>query len=95
MSPEAPEGWRVGVLFSRSGTTAITETEHFNGTMLAVEEINAAGGVNGRPIIPVSYDPGSENSAYRALARRMLADDEIDIIFGGSMSIRLQTQLTY
>ena len=71
MSPSSRDGWRVGVLFSRSGTTAVTETEHYNGTLLAIEEINAAGGVLGRPIIAVSRDPGSDNDTYRALARRI------------------------
>jgi ABC-type branched-subunit amino acid transport system substrate-binding protein len=48
----APAGdpWRVGVLFSRSGVTAISESEHFYGTVLAIEEINRAGGVLGRQI---------------------------------------------
>ncbi len=34
--------WRVGVLFSRTGLTAVTETEHFLGTALAIQEINQA-----------------------------------------------------
>ena len=93
MSPSSRDGWRVGVLFSRSGTTAVTETEHYNGTLLAIEEINAAGGVLGRPIIAVSRDPGSDNDSYRALARRMLSEDEIDIIFGCSMSGSRKTVL--
>lgn len=78
--------WRVGVLFSRSGATEITESEHFFGTALAIEEINKAGGVLGKPIVPVAYDPGGDNSAYRNLARRLLTDDDVNIIFGGSMS---------
>jgi ABC-type branched-subunit amino acid transport system substrate-binding protein len=39
--------WRIGVLFSRTGLTAVTETEHFLGTALAIQEINQAGGVIG------------------------------------------------
>jgi branched-chain amino acid transport system substrate-binding protein len=78
--------WRVGVLFSRSGATEITESEHFFGTALAIEEINKAGGVLGKPIVPVAYDPGGDNSAYRSLARRLLTDDDVNVIFGGSMS---------
>ncbi|BCH61988.1 amino acid ABC substrate-binding protein (plasmid) [Agrobacterium vitis] len=78
--------WRVGVLFSRSGITQITETEHFFGTALAVEEINEAGGVLGKPIVPVAHDPGGDNTAYRNLARRLLTDDDVNIIFGCSMS---------
>jgi urea transport system substrate-binding protein len=78
--------WRVGVLFSRSGVTEITETEHFCGTVLAIEEINSIGGVLGKPIVPVAYDPGGDNAAYRNLARRLLTHDDVSIIFGTSMS---------
>ena len=78
--------WRVGLLFSRSGVTQVTESEHFFGTVLAIEEINAAGGVLGKLIAPVAYDPGGDNAAYRAFARRLLTDDDVSIIFGGSMS---------
>ena len=78
--------WRVGVLFSRSGVSGITETEHFLGTALAIEEINNAGGVLGRPIEPICYDPAGDTDAYRALARRMLAEDGVEVVFGCSLS---------
>ena len=71
--------WRVGVLFSRSGVSGITETEHFLGTALAIEEINTAGGVLGRPIVPICYDPAGDTDAYRAYARRMLAEDGAEV----------------
>ncbi len=86
MSAKTQEPWRVGMLFSRTGVSSVNETEHFFGTALAIEEINAAGGVLGRPIEPVCYDPGGHSDAYRGLARRLLADDGIDVIFGCSLS---------
>src|SRR5579883_3585733 len=78
--------WRVGVLFSRSGATAVSETEHFFGTALAVEEINNGGGVLGRPIEPVVYDPASDPLTYRRYAERLLGDDGVNVIFGCSTS---------
>ena len=78
--------WKVGVLFSRSGVTGLTESEHFFGTALAIEEINAAGGVRGRPIEPLCLDPAGDPGAYRVLARRMLADEGLGVIFGCSLS---------
>ena len=56
----AETGWRVGVLFSRTGVTAATESEHFFGTVLAIEEVNAAGGVDGAC---VRGHPGRRGSA--------------------------------
>ncbi|TYC52862.1 transporter substrate-binding protein [Rhodobacterales bacterium] len=78
--------WRVGVLFSKSGVTEITETEHLQGTLLAIEEINAAGGVGGRLVEPVVYDPEADSAMYRHMARDLLAEEEVNVIFGCSMS---------
>jgi len=78
--------WRVGVLFSRSGATAVSETEHFFGTALAIEELNNAGGILGRPIEPVVYDPTSDPLSYRRYAERLLGDDGVNVIFGCSTS---------
>ncbi|TXN01655.1 MULTISPECIES: transporter substrate-binding domain-containing protein [unclassified Methylobacterium] len=86
--------WRVGVLFSRSGVSGITETEHFLGTALAIEEINTAGGVLGRPIEPICYDPAGDNDAYRSYARRMLAEDGAEVIFGCSLSASRKSVLS-
>ena len=86
MPDDDPSSWKIGILFSRSGVTGLTETEHFLGTALAVEEINAAGGVRGRPIEPLCLDPAGDPHAYRALARRMLADEGVGVIFGCSLS---------
>ena len=80
------EPWRVGVLFSRTGVTHLTESEHFCGTVLAIEEINRSGGVLGRPIDAVAYDPASDEAEYQRLATRLLADDGISVIFGCSTS---------
>lgn len=79
-------GWRIGVLYSRSGVTGTTESQHFFGTVLAVEEINELGGVLGRPLAPVVYDPRSDAEEYRRLAARLLLDDEVSVIFGGCTS---------
>ena len=80
------EGWRVGVLYSRTGVTSATESEHFFGTVLAIEEVNAAGGIDGRRLDPVAYDPRSDADEYRRLATRMLQEDDVTVIFGCSTS---------
>ncbi|WP_370878326.1 transporter substrate-binding domain-containing protein [Variovorax paradoxus] len=85
MSTSASD-WRIGVLFSRSGATGVTESEHFFGTALAIEEINAMGGVLDRKLAPVVYDPKGDSAEYRRLATRLLIDDEVNVIFGCSRS---------
>ncbi|UFZ06803.1 transporter substrate-binding domain-containing protein [Bradyrhizobium ontarionense] len=78
--------WRVGVLFSRSGLMEVTESEHFFGTALAIQEINEAGGVLGREIEVIAYDPGSQPETFRKLADRLLTEDGASVIFGCSTS---------
>jgi ABC-type branched-subunit amino acid transport system substrate-binding protein len=74
--------WRVGVLFSSSGFMAVIEETQLRGTLLAIEEINAAGGVNGREIVPRLYDPASEAAAFGHYAKRLMVEDDVTTIFG-------------
>jgi ABC-type branched-subunit amino acid transport system substrate-binding protein len=74
--------WRVGVLFSQSGVLAVIEETQLRATLLAIDEINRAGGVNGREIVPVIYDPQSEAQAYALCAKRLMIEDGITMIFG-------------
>lgn len=74
--------WRVGVLFSRTGHMAIIEETQLRGTLLAIEEINENGGVNGRELVATIYDPASEDELYAHFARKMLTEDGITNIFG-------------
>lgn len=78
--------WPVGILYSRSGVTGVTESEHFLGTALAIEEINSLGGVLGCPLAPTAYDPRGDSDEYRRLANRLLIEDDINVIFGCSRS---------
>jgi branched-chain amino acid transport system substrate-binding protein len=77
---------KVGVLYSETGVTAAIETSQLLGTLLAIEEINEAGGINGRQILPIHYDPQSDPPRYRMLAERLIAIDNVKVIFGCYMS---------
>ena len=76
------EPWRVGVLFSNSGFMAVIEETQLRGTLLAIDAINAAGGVNGREILPILYNPASEASAFGQYAKRLMTVDDVTTIFG-------------
>lgn len=77
---------RLGVLFSETGVTSVIETSERIGTMLAVEEINEAGGVNGRPVQLISYDPQSRPGRYQQIAERLILEDGVRVILGCYMS---------
>ncbi len=81
-SAKTSEPWRVGVLFSRSGFMAVIEDTQLRGTLTAIDELNEAGGINGRPIEPVIYDPASETAAFGRYAKKLMVEDGITTIFG-------------
>lgn len=74
--------WRVGVLFSKTGFMSVIEETQLRGTLIAIDEINDRGGVNGRPIEPIVYDPGSEIRSYGQYAKRLMVEDGVSTIFG-------------
>jgi branched-chain amino acid transport system substrate-binding protein len=80
--PSTGEPWRVGVLFSKTGFMSVIEETQLRGTLLAIHEINERGGVHGRPIKPVIYDPSSESSAFGRYAKKLMVDDGVTTIFG-------------
>ncbi len=86
MSKTSNEPIRVGMLFSQTGVTSNIENSERLGTLLAVDEVNAAGGINGRELQLVSYDPQSRPSTYSALASELILEDRVKIILGCYMS---------
>ena len=54
------DGIKVGILHSSSGTMAISENSVIDAEKLAIDEINQAGGVLGKQIIPIVEDGASD-----------------------------------
>lgn len=80
------ESWKIGLLFSTTGVTAIIEQSQLNGALLAIDEINARGGVRERMIEPISYNPESIVRSYGEMAEKLIVDDRVTAIFGCYMS---------
>jgi urea ABC transporter urea binding protein len=73
---------KVGVLHSTSGTMSTSETSVQEATLLAIEEINARGGVLGRKLEPVLADGGSHPDTFAREAERLIQQDQVAVIFG-------------
>ena len=82
MASRTDEPIKIGVLFSCTGYTSVIEKTQLQGTLLAVEEVNDAGGVNGRPLEVVYYDPASATREYARKAHRMIVEDDVEFFFG-------------
>jgi len=63
---------KIGVLHSLSGTMAISEVSLRDTVLMAVEEINAKGGVMGKKITPVVVDPASNWDLFAEKAKQLL-----------------------
>ncbi|VTZ28418.1 Amino acid/amide ABC transporter substrate-binding protein, HAAT family [Methylocella tundrae] len=72
----------VGILHSVTGTMAISETGSVEAEKLAIEQINAAGGILGRKIKIVQEDGASDWPTFAEKARKLLVDDKCAAVFG-------------
>ncbi len=77
---------KLGVLEDQSGDFAVATIGKVHGIQLATEEINAAGGIDGRPLELVIYDTQSDNTRYQEFMRRVLQRDKVDAVFAGFSS---------
>lgn len=77
---------KIGLLEDESGNFAIAVIPKIHATQLAVEEINAKGGILGRPIKLIHYDTQSDNTRFQEMARRLIQQDKVDVIFGAFSS---------
>lgn len=79
---KASEPIKIGVLHSLTGTMSISEICVKDATLLAVEEINAAGGVLGRPLAAVVADGASDLQAFAREAKHLLLEERVAAVFG-------------
>ncbi len=73
---------KVGILHSLSGTMAISEVSVKDAEMMAIEEINAAGGVLGKKIEPIIEDGASDWPKFAEKAKKLLQSDKVATVFG-------------
>jgi len=87
------DGIKVGVLFSLSGPMAITEKGMADAALLAIDEINAAGGVKGKQLVAVVEDYISDPAQAATKARKLIMQDKVSVIIGGLTSASRQAML--
>jgi len=84
---------KVGILHSLSGTMAISETVLKDVALMAIEEINAKGGVLGQKLEPVVVDPASNWPLFAEKARQLLTQDKVAVVFGCWTSVSRKSVL--
>ncbi|GAV24064.1 ABC transporter substrate-binding protein [Carboxydothermus pertinax] len=77
---------KIGVNLELSGNVASFGQSALNGFTLALDEINAAGGINGKKLEIIKYDNKSDNTEAASVATRLITQDKVPIIFGAVTS---------
>jgi urea transport system substrate-binding protein len=80
---QTKEPIKVGILHSLTGTMAISEKSLKDAELMAIEEINAKGGVMGRKVVPIVEDPESKfTTVFPDKAKKLLLSDKVAAVFG-------------
>ena len=88
---------KVGILHSRSGTMAISENTVAEAELMAIDEINAKGGItiDGKKlkIVPVEEDGASDWPTFAEKAKKLIDQDQVSVVFGGWTSASRKAML--
>ncbi|MBS0356101.1 MAG: ABC transporter substrate-binding protein [Proteobacteria bacterium] len=84
LAAQAVEPIRIGSVLSVTGPAAFLGDPELKTLQLYVEDINRKGGVLGRPLQLVHYDDGSDANKANGFAKRLLDDDKVDLLIGGT-----------
>jgi urea transport system substrate-binding protein len=88
---------KVGILHSRSGTMAISENTVAEAELMAIDEINAAGGVkvDGKKLkmVPVEEDGASDWPTFAEKSKKLIDQDKVAVVFGGWTSASRKAML--
>jgi branched-chain amino acid transport system substrate-binding protein len=80
----AQEAIRIGAFLSVTGPAAFLGDPEQKTLETYIEKINASGGVLGRKLQLVSYDDAGDAEKARTFAKRLIEQDKVDVIVGGS-----------
>ncbi|MCJ8332268.1 MAG: urea ABC transporter substrate-binding protein [Lentisphaeria bacterium] len=93
MTAKAEGEVKIGILHSLTGTMAISEISLRDSVLMAVDEINAKGGVLGKKIKPVIVDPASDWDKFAEKAKQLLLTDKVSVVFGCWTSVSRKSVL--
>jgi branched-chain amino acid transport system substrate-binding protein len=75
---------KVGAFFSTTGPASFLGEPAQKTMQIYIEDLNKAGGLLGRKLELVSYDDGGDAAKANGFVKRLIEDDKVDVIVGGS-----------
>ena len=79
---------KIGVFMSTTGTTANFGISSVNGIKMAADEINAAGGINGKQVELLVQDDRSDASEAATIVTKFVTQDQVNAVIGEVASSR-------
>ena len=77
---------KIGVLYPIAGTGAVYGTPAMHGHNMAVDEVNAAGGIMGQKVVTFARDTKLKPAAAAAAAKELITKEDVDVLVGGLSS---------
>jgi branched-chain amino acid transport system substrate-binding protein len=84
LTAQAAEPIKIGSVLSVTGPAAFLGDPELKTLQMYVDDINKKGGVLGRPLQLVHYDDGSDANKANGFAKRLIEDDKVDVLVGGT-----------
>lgn len=81
---------KIGAVLSLTGVAAFYGESSRNGIELAVEEINSAGGINGKNITVIYEDDGTDGKRAVTAVNKLIDVDKVDAFIGGTWDYSLE-----
>ena len=75
---------RIGSTLAVTGGASFLGDPESKTLRMLVEEVNAAGGINGEEVVLIEYDDGGDPNKARTFATRLVEEDEVVAVIGGS-----------
>jgi DNA-binding NtrC family response regulator/ABC-type branched-subunit amino acid transport system substrate-binding protein len=73
---------KIGILFSLTGTTGITERGQYQACLLAIKQINDTGGINGKRLVPIVEDIASDPYLAAKKSEKLILSDQVVTLVG-------------
>ena len=80
------EPFRVGIIASETGAVSFLGDPFIKSVRMRVDQLNAAGGINGRKVQLFAYDDESSPDKALTFAKRLVTEDKVSVILGPSLS---------
>src|SRR5690348_138855 len=86
-SPQSDDGpIKVGVIADQTGPLSIIGLANANVARMVVGDLNAKGGLLGRPLELHLEDSATDDEVAAEVARKLVEQDEVDVVLGGIYS---------